>query len=143
MTGDMKDRVSERVHAAKGTAETTMKKAGERFRQEGFKFLDNEKSAAAHEIEKVGAALDAAAEQLRKEDSFLAEVVENTAHAMDRASRAVAGGDMRELYRSANDYAQQHPALVIGGLFTIGVALSRFFKASEPQPQTESEGESL
>jgi plasmid stabilization system protein ParE len=138
MAGDMKDRLSGQANAAKGTAETTMKKAGERVKQEGYKFMDDQKSAAAHEIEKLGAALDAAADQLRKGNSILADVVENAADATDRASRAVAQGNAQELYRSANDFARQHPALVIAGLFTVGVALSRFFKAGAPEPEPVS-----
>jgi hypothetical protein len=117
------------AQAAAGVA----RKAGEQLKREGAHVLDQEKSAAAHEVEKIGKALHSAAERLRESDSALAAWAQSTAETVDQASNNLANRDVGELLSTSQTYARKHPGVVIGGMFLAGLTLSRFFRASSPE----------
>jgi hypothetical protein len=133
MAHESQRQTSEQMSSAAQTAGDAAKKAGEQARHEGMRVLNMEKSAAAHELGKVGSALENAAHKLHEDRSPIADWADTTARMVQDASHSLSERRIEDLMGTLNSYARQHPALVIGGLFVTGVAVSRFFRATSPE----------
>jgi len=57
---------------------------------------------------------------------------------VSRASQYLRDTEIEQLGRDAQAFAQQNPAIVIGGAFLLGFALARFFKSSEANVKSEA-----
>ncbi|MBD3345194.1 MAG: hypothetical protein GF401_09055 [Chitinivibrionales bacterium] len=130
MMSNPKNQSSRTVESEAEAVSGTAKKVGDQIKREGSQFINQEKSAAASEVQKIGMALHSAAQKLRENNSSLADWFETTANTIDQASNNLAGRDIGDLINTSQEYSRKHPGLVIGGMFLSGIAASRFFRAS-------------
>lgn len=106
-------------------------------------FAETRKAEVAGKISGCGAAVRRAAEKLREEnDPNIAEYAELVADRFERAGDYVQTRDFGSMFRDIENMARRRPEILFGGMFVAGLAISRFFKASEHHEyHEEAEGE--
>jgi gas vesicle protein len=103
-----------------------------RAREQGEAFLGEQKHTVAESIHHCGEALKGAAQQFReKQDPNLASFAETVANQMERVSGYLDGKNLQDIRNDLESFAHRQPAAFYGGMFVAGLALSRFFKASQ------------
>jgi hypothetical protein len=107
-------------------------RAASRAKDKTAAFLADRQHQAASKIEGVAEAARRAAETLREQgDENVAGYAETAADQVAELSRYLRDRRPNDLLHDLEDAATRHPALVYGGLFVAGLAISRFLKASE------------
>ena len=102
------------------------------LREHGQSVLDDQKARAAAEIQNFGAAVRRAADKLHDQNSeALAHYVDNAAESLQGVARYVEELDVTELAREAQEFARRRPAVVVGGMFLLGLGVARFIKAGQ------------
>lgn len=100
--------------------------------QRGSEFVEEQKSRAAEEVSIFGAAVREAGKKLKEEGQHnVASYAEAVADEMERAGSYLRDRDLRRLRNDASHFARERPGLFLGGMFLVGLAASRFLKASE------------
>jgi len=69
--------------------------------------------------------------------SMFAPVVNKAAEQIDRAAEFVMDADVDQVVRSTESFARREPLLFVGGAFTLGLLVARFFKSASPGPAPE------
>jgi hypothetical protein len=125
----------------KSAQEEVKKRAGEAVestKEQGYGMLSEQKTNAARELKKYSHALHSAAAQLHQEDGAFAGAVDGAAERLDSASRYMDEHSPEEVFQSVNNFAHRQPAVFWGGMLFAGLAISRFFKASQPSREQVS-----
>jgi hypothetical protein len=105
----------------------------------GQSFIKNQKETLASRFSDYAQAVQSMSEKLRGEDdNILAEPAEKAAGSLNRISDYLREKEPAELLDDLESLARRKPELVFGGLFVIGFAAARFFKASRRQGQREN-----
>jgi gas vesicle protein len=98
------------------------------------------KSTAADKIEGVSKTLRQTTERLQQEqDPNIAHYTQMVADKLEHAASYVRQCSVNDLKTDAESMARRHPAVFFGGMFLVGLAASRFFKASMEPRETEHE----
>lgn len=98
--------------------------------------LDAQKNRAAGELGGVAEALHTTADQLRQKDrGAVAEYADRAASSIESFSGQLRNKSVDELLNDARNVARRNPQLFLGGAFALGVFVSRFLKASSPEPE--------
>jgi hypothetical protein len=94
--------------------------------------LEMKKERAASSVADIGEAIrDAEVSLQEKNHARAAEYVGRVADRIEALAHQVETSHPRDLYRSANAFAQRRPKLTVAALFLGGFALGRFLRASE------------
>jgi hypothetical protein len=122
-TGDSGDRLQDAAGSiasrVSGTAQTEI---GSR--------ADTQLAKAGDVLGQVAAAIRQGGEQLRTDQPQVAGFADAAAGQVERASEFVRHTDLNGLVQEAEDFARRQPALFLGGALVLGLAASRFLKAS-------------
>jgi len=107
-----------------------------RVKEKGEAFLGEHKHTAADSIHHCGDALRGAAQQLReRQDQTLASFAEKAADQLERMSGYLDSKQIEDIRNDVEGFARRQPQVFYGGMFAAGLALSRFFKASQSKPR--------
>jgi hypothetical protein len=110
-------------------------------KEQGEAFLGQHKHTIAETMHHCGDALREAARQLRnKQDGNLASFADTVADRIERTSGYLESKQIRDIRDDVEQFARRQPAAFYGGMFAAGLALSRFFKASQAKAREEFEG---
>ena len=110
-----------------------------RTKEQGEAILGEQKHHVAETMHHCCDALRGAAQELRqKQDHNIASFAETIAERLEKTSDYLDGKQIQEIRNDVENFARQQPYVFYGGMFAAGLALSRFFKASQTS-QTESE----
>lgn len=90
---------------------------------------------AEEQLRGLSHALEITRTELEQESHPLAGTFGSAQDRVDDIARGLAARDPGELVGEAERFARRNPWLFLGGCFVAGVALSRFLKASDPEPQ--------
>ncbi len=127
--GDGRERMREAADEVAGVAKQRMHSA-----------LEHGKQSAAAAAGQAKAALDRAADTLAEDgEETLAGAVAAIARQFSSLADYVGGHSIDDLMRDARRLANRHPASLLVGGIALGVALSRYFKASEPREEESLE----
>lgn len=123
------ERVRDTARQAADTAERTARSA-----------LASQKERAATGLDDLVEVLHATGEQLRGHDrSSLASYADQAADRIDRFARTLHRRDVGELMAEAEDFARDHPEIVLGGALMAGLLAARFLKSSSYRLEGQSE----
>ena len=97
----------------------------------GQSFVKNQKETLASRFSEYAQAVQSMSEKFRgQEDNLLAVPAERAAGSLNQISDYLREKEPAELLDDLESLARRKPELVFGGLFVIGFAAARFFKAS-------------
>jgi hypothetical protein len=85
---------------------------------------------AGDAIAQAASAIRQTGEQMRGQQPQVAGFADTAAQQLDKAAQLVREQDLQGLIREAERFARRQPALFLGGAFVLGLAASRFLKAS-------------
>jgi hypothetical protein len=92
--------------------------------------VNTQLSRGADVLGQVSQAIRQSGEQLRGEQPQVASVADTAAQQVDRVGDYLRHTDFEGLVRGAEDFARRQPAMFLGGALLLGIAASRFLKAS-------------
>ncbi|MBB3101716.1 hypothetical protein [Azomonas macrocytogenes] len=92
--------------------------------------LDNYRSGAASELERVAQSARAAAADLEQDRPGLSQYVSDIAQGMVKMAENLRNKKADDLYHDAERMARENPGLFIAGSIALGFGLTRFAKAS-------------
>lgn len=123
------------VDQIKSAAQSAVRNAQET----GQSFVTNQKENLASRFSEYANAVRSMSEKLRGEDdNILTGPAEKAAESLNRISDYLRQKEPAELLDDLESLARRRPELVFGGLFVVGFAAARFFKASRRQSPPES-----
>jgi hypothetical protein len=129
----IKQKASEAAGQLKNQGSDTL----EQVRTQAREMAAERRDYLLNRLSHCSAASRRAAEQLRNDnDPALADCVETFASKIDRSSDYFRQRDFRGIIEDTENFARRRPEVFFGGLFVVGLALSRFLKASA-RPQVE------
>ena len=100
-------------------------------RRRGEQQFDSQKRAAADQAKSIAGVVERAAEDLREQDQqSLAQYAVQLADSMKSFADNIRNRSTDDILRDTQDLARKNPVLFALGSVAVGVALSRFFKAS-------------
>ncbi|MCC6493387.1 MAG: hypothetical protein IT424_10230 [Pirellulales bacterium] len=99
----------------------------------GRDFLSDQKTKAAEHLSSLGDAIHSAAQQLRQDgNASTAQYADMAARQLDGWARRLGDQDFGSLAGEIERMARRRPEVFLGGMFLIGLGVSRFLKASHP-----------
>lgn len=111
-------------------------------RQQAESKLDQGRQATAETADRTSRALDETASRLSAEgQESLAQAASALSHRLSNLAGYLENHSLDELTHEARRIARDNPALFIAGGVAVGLALSRFFKASTARAHEESAGD--
>lgn len=131
--------VSQEASKIGADAKRSAGEAAQRLRSEGTAMLSRQKNAAAEELTHLRDALQAACTKLDEhDDRRIADVAQVAADRLDAIAEYLRQQDLSRLSSDLSAAARRRPAMFYGGLFAIGLAASRFLKASSRHGHSHS-----
>jgi hypothetical protein len=125
--GGIYDRATNKIDDAKKMASDIAEDA----KRQGRAKLDSGKQTAADQTEKLANAVERAAQELGGgEQQSLADYAGQLASSMRSLAENLRGRSIDELLRETQQLARKNPTLFFVGSVAVGVAVSRFLKAS-------------
>jgi hypothetical protein len=135
LKGSARKEGSAAVDQIKSAAQSAVRNA----QDTGQNFVKSQKENLANRFSEYAQAVQSMSEKLRgDEDNILAVPAEKAAGNLNRISDYLREKEPAELLDDLESLARRKPELVFGGLFVIGFAAARFFKASRRQSPRES-----
>ena len=132
--------VSQEASKIGADAKRSAGEAAQRLRSEGTAMLSRQKNAAAEELTHLRDALQAACTKLDEhDDRRIADVAQVAADRLDAIAEYLRQQDLSRLSSDLSAAARRRPAMFYGGLFAIGLAASRFLKASSRHSHSSSQ----
>ena len=114
------------------------KEAGDKVKEQGRTFLNEQKGRVGSEIGTYSAAARRAAERLESEsDTNLSSYLSSAADQLDRLATRVQERDLGELIDDVEEMARRRPEVFYGGMFVAGLVAARFLKASKEKRARE------
>jgi len=131
---------AETFERTKETVKESTSRAAERFQEQGASWAATQKERIAEELSHVSYAFRQATDSLRHEDDQnVAAVTQLVAEQTSRVADYVRSGDVSRFRDDAEQFARRRPEVFFGGLFLVGLALSRFLKARPVSRQSRSD----
>ena len=125
------DQAREKMRTAGAEASRVAADVAEKARSRGESYVAGQKEWAADEVQHIGSAVRRAAETLREEgDERVASYIERTADGIDDVSNYLRERDLGGLFGDVERLARRRPEIFFGGMFLVGLGISRFLKAS-------------
>jgi hypothetical protein len=89
------------------------------------------KEKAVNELSNISEAFRHSSEQLRQQNKdTIANYTDKAADQIERFSSYLDDKNVNELLGDAQDFAQRHPEIFLGGAFALGLMAARFMKSS-------------
>jgi hypothetical protein len=130
------DTAAEVQEKARETAQEARVKAGDRVREE----VDTRSTQAGEQTRSMAQAIRRSGEQLRSEQKETpAKLLEGSADRAERLGSYLEQSSGDDLLRDVEDFARRQPWLVAAGAFALGLAASRFLKASSSRRYQEGD----
>lgn len=127
-----RDETRSRVTAMAERARERAEDATDTARQKAAGAASQQKDRATGQLHSISSALRETSGSLRgNQQESIAGYVEQAASQVDRLSDYLNNRSVTDLFEEAQDFARREPALFLGGAFLLGIAGSRFMKASE------------
>jgi len=123
------DYASQKAQEVSGTAQQKAREVYHDVEDRGKNMVDEQKHSLAGEIGVWGSALHDTADKLRQRRDPMADIPDNAARFLDKASHYLDEKTPEDMLRDTNDYARHHPLMVVGGMFAAGLVLARVLKA--------------
>lgn len=113
---------------------------GHTVKEEGEQLYEKQKDGVVSKVRRMGKATRQVAHALHavKADG-LADYADKAAEHVEQATQYLDEADLETVLHDAGDLAREHQAIAVGGLFIVGLALSRFLKASRSHLQEDDE----
>jgi hypothetical protein len=99
-------------------------------KERGKAMLEQQRGAAAGQVDSVAHAFRTAAEQLQREGQGTGNYVGMVADQLESAARQLREKNLDEIMHGVQDLARRSPATFIAGSVAVGFLLSRFLKSS-------------
>ena len=132
----LKGAAREQGSAAVEEIKTAAQSAAREAQEAGRDFVHEQKENLAQRVQKYAEALRAASERLRDEEgNVLAEPAQKGAEQLERMSSYLRDKEPDDFLEDLETFARRRPEVVFGGLFVVGLAAARFFKASRRRPR--------
>jgi hypothetical protein len=127
-TGEqVKDKASEVVGQAQEKAQQAAGQARDQVRSQ----IDQRSTDAGRKVSEQAGDLRSVGEQLREQGKEgPAKLAERAAHQVERAGSWLTGSDADRILHDVEDAARKNPWAVVAGGVVLGIAASRFLKAS-------------
>jgi hypothetical protein len=133
LKGAAREQGSEAVEDIKTAAESAAREA----QQVGRDFMHEQKENLAQKVRNYAEAVRAASKRLREEEgNILAEPAQRAAEQLERVSSYLHEKEAADFFNDLEAFTRRRPEVVYGGLFVIGLAAARFFKASRKAPSS-------
>ena len=127
--------ISKAKNEAAGLAQDVKRQGQEQF--------DARKQTAADQTEKLAAVVDRVSEELKDQDQeSLADYAGQLAGSMKSFAESLRQRNLDELVRDTQQLARNNPTLFLMGSVAVGIALSRFLKASSQRSGVSLQNES-
>lgn len=110
----------------------------EQLKRDSRQRLESGKRSAATHIEEVANAIDRASEQLDQNEPTLAAYAGQIAAGVGKLATRLREDSFDKLLGQTRQLARRNPALFLAGGVALGIALSRFLKASAEPSDEES-----
>ena len=131
----LKSAAQEQGGAAVEEIKTVAQSATRQAQEAGRNFIDEQKENLAQKVDQYAEAIRAASEKLRSEEgNVLAGPAQNAVDQLERMSGYLREKQPADFLDDLESYARRRPEVVFGGLFVVGLAAARFFKASRKRP---------
>ena len=132
----LKGGAREQGSAAVEEIKTVAQSAARQAQEAGRDFVHEQKENLAQKVDQYAEAVRAACERLRGEEgNVLAEPAQKAAEQLGRMSSYLRAKEPGDFLDDLESYARRRPEVVYGGLFVVGLAAARFFKASRRKPR--------
>lgn len=129
--GKPKENLKEAARDAGEQLKEQAQSATESLRQQGEGFFAEQKGKASGELTTLSSAIRSAADKLRSdEETVAARYAEMAADKLENAANFIGKQDVGSLVREIERAARRRPELFLGGMFLVGLGISRFLKAS-------------
>ena len=136
-----KETTSQMKEQARSTAQNLKRQGREKaheIQERGSAFAEGRKSEFAQKISGCGAAVRRAADKLRDEnDPNIAQYADMIADRFENVGNYIETRDFGSIYRDVEGFARRRPEILFGGMFVAGLAIARFFKASNERNDFE------
>lgn len=135
--GDM-GRADDPVRQATAETARDVKDLAGRAKDQGISAMEQQKHAAAGQMDSVAHAFRSAASQLQDEDKSQAgRYVDMAAQRLESFANELRGKDMDTLLRDAENMGRRAPATLFAGSLVAGFLLARFLKSSAQRRSLE------
>ena len=132
----LKSAAQEQGGAAVEEIKTVAQSATRQAQEAGRDFIDEQKENLARKVDQYAEAMRAACERLRSEEgNVLVAPAQKAVDQLERMSGYLREKQPADLLDDLESYARRRPEVVFGGLFVVGLAAARFFKASRRRPR--------
>lgn len=127
------------MRGGEGVRETARQAAGSAERT-ALSALSTQKELAASGLDDIVEVLHATGNQLRDHNrASVADYADQAADRIDRFAQNLHNRDVGELVADAEDFARDHPEIVLGGALALGLLTARFLKSSSYRSQRGGE----
>lgn len=126
----LKGAAQEQGGAAIEQIKTAAQSAASQAQEAGRNFIDEQKDNLIQKVDQYTEALRGASERLSGEGNMLAAPAQKAADRLEQMSGYLRENQLPDVLDDLESYARRKPEVVFGGLFFIGLAAARFFKAS-------------
>jgi hypothetical protein len=136
-SGDLKAQSQEVVGQAQEQAQNLVNTA----REQATSQLTTQKERAADSLTTIVTVLQAASQEMRKQDGGpIADYIDTAAGQVDQIATALRDKDISQLLKTTEQFARRQPALFLAAAFALGFAGTRFLKSSSGASGRMSEG---
>ena len=140
----LKSAAQEQGGAAVEEIKTVAQSATRQAQEAGRDFIQEQKENLVQKVDQYAEAMRAACERLRSEEgNLLVGPAQNAVDQLERMSGYLRGKQPADLLEDLESYARRRPEVVFGGLFVVGLAAARFFKASRRRPRRAGHDEAI
>lgn len=130
-TGDATNKIRSDASEVANKVKNEVANVASDVKRRGEQQFDSQKHAAADQAKSLAGVVEQAAENLREQDQqSLAQYAGQLAESMKSFADSLKSRSTDDLLRDTQDLARKNPVLFALGSVAVGVALSRFFKAS-------------
>ncbi len=131
ITQEVKEAAGEQLRHAAADLKESGSEALQSAKEAGNHFVDEQKEKVATRIDHYTEAVKAACETLQEtEGNPLVSPAQRASLQMERAAEYLRSHDAMDFLDDLGNLARRRPEIVFGGLFVLGLASTRFLKAS-------------
>lgn len=140
------EKAQEEVKNVAGQVQQQVKEVAVQAQEQAKTAITERKDMAATRLTSVAEALRQTGTQLRgQEEDWMARYSNQAADQVENFAGYLENHNVEDLVREAEDFARRQPELFLGGAFTLGLLVARFFKSSRQHngsryPLAEYEG---
>ena len=132
----LKSAAREQGGAAFEEMKTVAQSATRQAQEAGRDFIYEQRENLAQRVDQYTEAMRSACDKLRSEEgNVLAGPAQKAVDQLERMSGYLREKQIPDVLDDLESYARRKPEVVFGGLFVVGLAAARFFKASRKRPQ--------